>query len=123
MVNFVVICSLVLIGVGVMTVVVLCVWLFFFKQKTAYEMRISDWSSDVCSSDLPRLGDDLHMLAKDAGFLVQFAQGGGLHVFAVVYAPLRHLPGLHRIVDPLADENLALHVDEHDAHAWPVGEF
>src|SRR3546814_19868455 len=31
-----------------------CVFLFF-KQKTAYEMRISDWSSDVCSSDLPGL--------------------------------------------------------------------
>src|SRR3546814_4296334 len=29
---------------------------FFFKQKTAYEMRISDWSSDVCSSDLPATG-------------------------------------------------------------------
>src|SRR3546814_9215744 len=31
-----------------------CLWwfIFFFKQKTAYEMRISDWSSDVCSSDL-----------------------------------------------------------------------
>src|SRR3546814_5663068 len=29
---------------------------FFFKQKTAYEMRISDWSSDVCSSDLSLLG-------------------------------------------------------------------
>src|SRR3546814_10057540 len=28
--------------------------LFIFKQKTAYEMRISDWSSDVCSSDLQR---------------------------------------------------------------------
>src|SRR3546814_10598019 len=28
--------------------------IFFFKQKTAYEMRISDWSSDVCSSDLFR---------------------------------------------------------------------
>src|SRR3546814_9037103 len=28
--------------------------LFFFKQKTAYELRISDWSSDVCSSDLDR---------------------------------------------------------------------
>src|SRR3546814_1024080 len=27
-------------------------WFFFFRQKTAYEMRISDWSSDVCSSDL-----------------------------------------------------------------------
>src|SRR3546814_7590846 len=29
-------------------------FVFFFKQKTAYEMRISDWSSDVCSSDLLR---------------------------------------------------------------------
>src|SRR3546814_2316971 len=37
----------------------MCVLCFFFKQKTAYEMRISDWSSDVCSSDLfrrPALG-------------------------------------------------------------------
>src|SRR3546814_8717315 len=33
-------------------VVLLFVFFFFFKQKTAYEMRISDWSSDVCSSDL-----------------------------------------------------------------------
>src|SRR3546814_2508263 len=34
------------------------VFLFFFcKQKTAYEMRISDWSSDVCSSDLPPAGE------------------------------------------------------------------
>src|SRR3546814_7162213 len=31
-------------------------FVFFFKQKTAYEMRISDWSSDVCSSDLPDKG-------------------------------------------------------------------
>src|SRR3546814_3971434 len=30
---------------------------FFFKQKTAYEMRISDWSSDVCSSDLTPEGE------------------------------------------------------------------
>src|SRR3546814_4998086 len=36
-------------------VVLVCLFVsffFFFKQKTAYEMRISDWSSDVCSSDL-----------------------------------------------------------------------
>src|SRR3546814_9429096 len=43
-----------------MCTVRLClVFFFFFKQKTAYEMRISDWSSDVCSSDLmqaPRQG-------------------------------------------------------------------
>src|SRR3546814_3095524 len=32
--------------------VVVYFFVFFFKQKTAYEMRISDWSSDVCSSDL-----------------------------------------------------------------------
>src|SRR3546814_1148838 len=32
-------------------------FVFFFKQKTAYEMRISDWSSDVCSSDLGALND------------------------------------------------------------------
>src|SRR3546814_3565207 len=32
-----------------------CIVFFFFKQKTAYEMRISDWSSDVCSSDLGEL--------------------------------------------------------------------
>src|SRR3546814_6606891 len=31
---------------------IVCLDFFFFKQKTAYEMRISDWSSDVCSSDL-----------------------------------------------------------------------
>src|SRR3546814_1382231 len=36
-------------------IVIMCLFsccFFFFKQKTAYEMRISDWSSDVCSSDL-----------------------------------------------------------------------
>src|SRR3546814_3316042 len=41
------------------------VWLFFFffKQKTAYEMRISDWSSDVCSSDLPHRARNALLLA------------------------------------------------------------
>src|SRR3546814_3203567 len=38
---------------------------FFFKQKTAYEMRISDWSSDVCSSDL--LAGDV---GGDVGFVL-----------------------------------------------------
>src|SRR3546814_13543037 len=33
-------------------------YFFFFKQKTAYEMRISDWSSDVCSSDLKAWSDE-----------------------------------------------------------------
>src|SRR3546814_5910259 len=38
--------------VYMMSVQLFIYFLFFFKQKTAYEMRISDWSSDVCSSDL-----------------------------------------------------------------------
>src|SRR3546814_14218115 len=49
-----------------MVVVTKCVsrvmFFFFFKQKTAYEMRISDWSSDVCSSDLA---------AKDTGQMIE----------------------------------------------------
>src|SRR3546814_7947895 len=39
---------------------------FFFKQKTAYEMRISDWSSDVCSSDLVDMAVADPMLQRDA---------------------------------------------------------
>src|SRR3546814_8752181 len=38
---------------------VVLLFFFFFKQKTAYEMRISDWSSDVCSSDLVATQEDL----------------------------------------------------------------
>src|SRR3546814_9888760 len=39
-------------------------YFFFFKQKTAYEMRISDWSSDVCSSDLPQIVRVAQMLQQ-----------------------------------------------------------
>src|SRR3546814_2975512 len=45
---------------------------FFFKQKTAYEMRISDWSSDVCSSDLAVVGQQ----QQARGVLVEPADGG-----------------------------------------------
>src|SRR3546814_6677215 len=41
--------------ITVVCYVFLCECFFFFKQKTAYELRISDWSSDVCSSDLHAL--------------------------------------------------------------------
>src|SRR3546814_5856722 len=43
---------------------------FFFKQKTAYEMRISDWSSDVCSSDLWQRADDHSELALNIDLIV-----------------------------------------------------
>src|SRR3546814_5575494 len=50
-----------------MTIVLCLMLLFFFKQKTAYEMRISDWSSDVCSSDLPK--KIIYKLKHDQGLL------------------------------------------------------
>src|SRR3546814_7239837 len=62
----------------------MCVFFFFFfKQKTAYEMRISDWSSDVCSSDLiPELIEGIAAIGElgncDAvlsGYLGSAAQG------------------------------------------------
>src|SRR3546814_5302966 len=51
---------------------------FFFKQKTAYEMRISDWSSDVCSSDLllDRAADPAHHLLHDAQMVEDRHQAG-----------------------------------------------
>src|SRR3546814_5852902 len=51
---------------------------FFFKQKTAYEMRISDWSSDVCSSDLDAAGpagDVVEAVAPE----LRFDGSGGDH--------------------------------------------
>src|SRR3546814_1219493 len=48
--------------------VLLIIGFFFFKQKTAYEMRISDWSSDVCSSDLSiEVAADLGDIDRKAG--------------------------------------------------------
>src|SRR3546814_15188767 len=50
---------------------------FFFKQKTAYEMRISDWSSDVCSSDLHHVGHiGIHGVDKKGEEFYQITLGG-----------------------------------------------
>src|SRR3546814_6709266 len=65
----------------------MCV-LFFFKQKTAYEMRISDWSSDVCSSDL---------LREAAAALVDLGQHQvRLDVFGIVGNTGLQAPGQQR---------------------------
>src|SRR3546814_21024160 len=57
-----------------------CFFFFFFKQKTAYEMRISDWSSDVCSSDL-RFGLGRRGLGLARGALALGLLLGGRRVF------------------------------------------
>src|SRR3546814_2972820 len=75
---------------------------FFFKQKTAYEMRISDWSSDVCSSDLGRTaawgiattafalgqagaayGFSFLFATTDGAYPLLFALGAGALLFAL----------------------------------------
>src|SRR3546814_2070846 len=50
---------------------------FFFKQKTAYEMRISDWSSDVCSSDLLDAAEIRH-LYKQRHEIIRFQRLVGM---------------------------------------------
>src|SRR3546814_7798678 len=61
----------------IMTIFSMCVF-FFFKQKTAYEMRISDWSSDVCSSDLEAEDENLQ-----ADLLMQIRTGKKLRNIGV----------------------------------------
>src|SRR3546814_15775996 len=51
---------------------------FFFKQKTAYEMRISDWSSDVCSSDLASVAQFALPGLSDSANAVAYYDKGGL---------------------------------------------
>src|SRR3546814_6856494 len=56
---------------------------FFFNQKTAYEMRISDWISDVCSSDLSTLKRSIAVMMASRGLSCvrsSYASGTNLHV-------------------------------------------
>src|SRR3546814_2167215 len=63
-------------------------FVFFFKQKTAYEMRISDWSSDVCSSDLRGQRVEQLGMARGAmehrGHLGRPLEAAHAHIFAGV---------------------------------------
>src|SRR3546814_17089049 len=81
---------------------------FFFKQKTAYEMRISDWSSDVCSSDLHRpclprlvrLRAPVHLHHRRRPARDERLEMARLHAFVPVHACLsgsgRYLLGCNR---------------------------
>src|SRR3546814_8516053 len=61
--------SLLIYVMGLLLLFVCSIVFFFFKQKTAYELRISDWSSDVCSSDL--------VPSALSGFTAEFGMGSG----------------------------------------------
>src|SRR3546814_14528858 len=76
--------------------------IFFFKQKTAYEMRISDWSSDVCSSDLLALA----LITRDAPHLL------------ILDEPTNHLDvdAREALVQALNDYTGAVLMVSHDRH-------
>src|SRR3546814_18233217 len=112
---------------------------FFFKQKTAYEMRISDWSSDVCSSDLlPReamtsLLRDVLPQARDEEIAALIAAGQGSPGRALGFAGL-DLAALARALATIAAagapptpersqlaESLALHAAQPPYEA-PLGD-
>src|SRR3546814_2268139 len=60
-------------------------YFFLFRQKTAYEMRISDWSSDVCSSDLGRVD----MALDDVPAQARVDVGGALEIDGIALGELR----------------------------------
>src|SRR3546814_13641573 len=67
---------------------------FFFKQKTAYEMRISDWSSDVCSSDLAGYPDG-RSAQTGKPLILYFDSAGGMGSSAMLDWMRRQLGALN----------------------------
>src|SRR3546814_9891526 len=80
--------------------------LFFFKQKTAYEMRISDWSSDVCSSDL---------LLLDRGETKGWLGSSEILIEAGIFAFTFYLFIVHQLTTPKPFLPLHLFVDRNFA--------
>src|SRR3546814_4964262 len=88
---------------------------FFFKQKTAYERRISDWSSDVCSSDLPVVFDATHSVQLPGG---RGGSSGGQREFIPVLARAAvavGVSGLFMETHPKPEEALS-----DGPNAWPL---
>src|SRR3546814_2492410 len=92
--------SFILVWFSSLVVAFLWSYFFFFKQKTAYDMRISDWSSDVCSSDLPDIfGSMIQAVADDEerGAL-------GMHYTSV--------PNILKVLNPLFLDDLRQQLEE-----------
>src|SRR3546814_17281879 len=90
---------------------------FFFKQKTAYEMRISDWSSDVCSSDLTgghifpgiavamalhALGVPVLWLGSDGGMETRMVPAAGIAIETISVRGVRGKGPLRLLLAPFA---------------------
>src|SRR3546814_11305436 len=84
---------------------------FFFKQKTAYEMRISDWSSDVCSSDLIW---SWNMVARwEAGTKKPAPRGAGPFVFPLKNRSAEERPHPDTRINPAFVDHLDRDIDDH----------
>src|SRR3546814_8732238 len=70
--------------------------MFFFKQKTAYEMRISDWSSDVCSSDLLRLIEEEAMKERTGRIIAQLPVDVGTYLLNEKRLAVREIEARYR---------------------------
>src|SRR3546814_10867033 len=80
-------------------------FVFFCKQKTAYEMRISDWSSDVCSSDLAIVNSmivagEVDYLTKFDAIITGYATDA---VLGPLYSTFQQNHDLDALIDALAD--------------------
>src|SRR3546814_4723044 len=87
----------------------LFLYVFFFKQKTAYEMRISDWSSDVCSSDLLKEP----IMASSVAYILHLDRDKLLEFKKREPARLQYMPASFNPPDPLGIDLIL----DHD-RAW-----
>src|SRR3546814_6157195 len=106
---------------------IMCYYVFFFKQKTAYEMRISDWSSDVCSSDLLEIGDVLalpvfQVRETEGAFVIERFDPGYEFDLAMV---VRMEPGDRKMTTCADDQLIGLYGngDSPDDHRFAIGSF
>src|SRR3546814_4739208 len=100
--------------------------MFFFKQKTAYEMRISDWSSDVCSSDLVIFPERLGMRIVEVEILFIDVQTPRCNeAFEISFSALqsddlgRNALSLEVVRDRCREQRLAVFVSSEDTGEQP----
>src|SRR3546814_13450849 len=106
--------------------VFISVFFFFFKQKTAYEMRISDWSSDVCSSDLADTDYAAGLAAGVKGVKIAYSPALGYakvdpEIAAAVDAAAQQMAALGAIVEQV-DPGFSDPVDAFHTH-WYAGAY
>src|SRR3546814_16396234 len=106
--------------------VFISVFFFFFKQKTAYEMRISDWSSDVCSSDLADTDYAAGLAAGVKGVKIAYSPALGYakvdpEIAAAVDAAAKQMAALGAIVEQV-DPGFSDPVDAFHVH-WYAGAY